>query len=233
MNLNNNSSNKSDKLDKILEAPSYYWPESYKKSVQKSVDKNKKYNNKKKSVYKKFSKLYYVSIWDFLPFFIGWFFSLTKTNMAYGRTRSTTCFNKKTYKVFKRKIIFVNFVHLIFGPIVFIAILFFQPLFIMSWTDLTNCWSQFFNTVFQSGEIGTNLNTAFQYFNETILVPTYNSYAWLYGLALMAAIPMLNISAIIANLVINKGSETYIKTIVTEDILKIKVSRLRKSKQIV
>lgn len=220
---------KSD-LTQIQDAPSQYWPKSYKKSVEKSVKKNKKFNSVNRPIYKKFTKMYYASFWEYMPFFIGWLVSLVRSNLAYGRIRSTTCFNKQIYRKFRKRIVLCNLLHIIFGPCLFIIILCFQPLFTLNLQTFSNGWNNFFSTAFGPGDFGTNLSNASNQFSIDIIQPTYNTTAWLYGLILIAAIPIVNFSQIFSEIILNFQTKNYIQTLITEDSLKIKISRLRKSK---
>ena len=226
MNLNITKSEK----DLISNAPSHYWPKSYKRSVQRKVKKNQKFNSVSKPIYKKFTKIYYSSFWEFMPLFIGWLISFVRINLTYGRIRSTSCFNKKVYKNFKKKIIFCNFIHIIFGPVIFILILCFQPLFVIDSKNFLESWNNLFLTIFMPGDFASNVNNGLEQFMIDIVVPTYNSNAWFYGLILIALVPIFNFSQIFSSLILNWHSKNYIKTLVTEDSLKIKISRLRKSK---
>lgn len=226
MNLNSNKNTN----NQISNAPSQYWPESYKKSVEKKVKKNQKYNSANIPVYKKFPKMYLTSFCEYLPFFIGWLISLVRSNLAYGRMRSTTCFNKEIYKKFRKRIFLCNILHIIFGPCLFLVIIFIQPLFTVSLNSYNAAWNNFFTVAFGPGDFGTNFGNAFNQFSIDLIVPTYNSAAWLYGLILLAAIPIVNFSQIFSSIILNFQTKNYIQTLVTEDSLKIKISRLRKNK---
>lgn len=216
----------------ISDAPSHYWPKSYKRSVQKKIKKNEIFNSASKPVYKKFTKIYYRSFWEFMPLFIGWLVSFVRINLVYGRVRSTSCFNKVVYKNFKKKIIFCNLIHIIFGPFVFTIILCFQPLFAVDLKVFSESWSNLFLTTFASGNFDNNVSNGLEQFVSNIVIPTYNSNAWLYGLILIAAVPIFNFSQIFSSWILNYRSKNYIQTLVTEDSLKIKISRLRKSKMV-
>lgn len=225
MNLNSNKS-----INQTSDAPSQYWPKSYKKSVERKVKKNQKYNSTNKPVYKKFFKMYWASFWEYMPFFIGWLVSLVRCNFAYGRIRSTTCFNKEIYKKFKKRIFYCNLLHVIFGPCLFLIIIFFQPLFTISIDSYNAAWNNFFSVGFGPGDFGTNFGNAFNQISIDLIIPTYNSSAWLYGLILLAAVPIVNFSQIFSEIILNFQTKNFIQTLVTEDSLKIKISRLRKSK---
>lgn len=127
-----------------------------------TVEEKKKYELIKKSPkksgrYVEVNKNFYtLSIFDFMPFFLGHIYSIVKVLIAYGDAKRTVNFNKKMMWDFKNNLLISLIVALIFSPILIITLFIFFP-YIMSYitdfneSEVTYGWMYFIDNLKMHG----------------------------------------------------------------------------------
>ncbi len=197
-----------------VDRPSFYWNKKYLDKVNGIVEQNIDNNNSEKiSIYKKFPKFFKISFWHFIPFFIGYFLSMSSLFASYGRIKSSSIFNKQLYKYFFGRYISLILIYFVFGPVLLIVLILFYPVLGgLNFNTLVSGWQQLFSGNFDG-------------FVTTVIVPTFNSNAWWIGLLVIGLISSINISVIISYFVINKQNDLTITLFTLEDNLKMKISR--------
>ena len=136
---------------------------------------------------KKHHDFYLLSLFDFLPFFLGQIFSLVKLMCAYGDAKRTINFNKKLMDGIKGNLI----ISLIFGlfvwPVVIIALFLCYPFFVLNFTEVSNAWSSI---------IADGANGIINYFN-TIVSQLFNATNLPFTLVFWVVIGMLNVQTFV------------------------------------
>lgn len=216
--------------DKVInvDKPSLHWPEEYHYKVDKVIAKNQRLNSSDEvSVYNKVPYFFDVSWIDFLPFFIGWFHSLLSSSKTYGIIRSTTIFNEGLYWYFKERIVWSTLIHYLFGPIAIFVILFFCP--IVGYQDhnvFFENWKSVFDNFFTAG----GQEQATKIFAEKILANFFQTDAWWVTLIFFAIAPCFNISTLFSYYFLNPENDQWMKLIILENEMKMKLSNFEKKK---
>ena len=211
-----------------VDKPSLHWPEEYHYKVDKIIAKNKQLNSSDSvSVYNKVPCFFDIDWKDFLPFFIGWFHSLFAASKTYGIIRSTTIFNKELYRYFRMRMFFATLIHYIFGPVLIFVILFFCPMIgFASTNEFLDSWRKIIESFFSSG----GQETAVKLFSETILRKFLTTDAWWITLLVFALAPCINISSLFSFYVLNPENDQWMKLIILENEMKMKLSNFEKKK---
>ena len=102
----------------------------------------------------KFTTFYIVSLLDFLPFFIGHFYSLVRLFVAYGDAKRTINFNKKMMWDFKNNLFISLIFSFIFWPILIITIFIFYPYIVYDASEVTYGWQGLFDQLAINGVNG-------------------------------------------------------------------------------
>lgn len=216
-----------DKLINV-DKPSLHWPEEYHYKVDKVIARNERFNSSDDvTFYNKVPYFFDINWKDFLPFFIGWFYSLFVASKTYGIIRSTTIFNKELYWYFKWRIIWANLIYYIFGPFLVFLILFFTPL--VGYQDQNvyfENWKKVIDSFFSSG----GQEYAVKLFADTIIRNFLETDAWWVTLIVFAVAPCLNVSALFSFYFLNPQNDQWMKLIILENEMKMKLSNFEKKK---
>ncbi len=207
---------------KNVDRPSLHWDRKYLNKVEAISSKNIEFNsNPNKKIYVKFIGFFQLKWTYFLPIF-GYFYSLVGIFCCYGRIKSSSIFNIDLYKYFRRKIIVIWVIYFIFGPLLFIAISFFSPLFggIITFNQLLTSWSTLFNSP-----------TGVMEFGNTIVTPYFNSNTWWITLLVHCGASMFNVSVVLSALILNVVNDNVLKIYFAEDNFKMKISRFVRQKK--
>ncbi|WPL37054.1 hypothetical protein [Malacoplasma iowae] len=207
---------------KNVDRPSLHWDKKYLNKVEAISSKNIEFNsNPNKKIYSKFNGFFQLKFSYFLPIF-GYFYSLVGIFCCYGRIKSSSIFNLDLYKYFKRKIIIIWFIYFLFGPILFLVISFFSPLFAgtITLTQLLNAWAGIFT-----------MADGIKNFGTTIIVPYFNSNIWWIALLVQCGASMINVSVIFSSWIINVVNDNVLKIYLAEDNFKMKISRFVREKK--
>lgn len=207
---------------KNVDRPSLHWDKKYLNKVEAISSKNIEFNsNPNKKIYVKFIGFFQLKWSYFLPIF-GYFQSLVAIFCCYGRIKSSSIFNLELYKYFRRKSIFIWLIYFIFGPLLFLIISFFSPLFggVITMEQLLSSWSQIFTS-----------SMGVQNFGSSILVPYFNSNTWWITLLVHCGVSIFNISALLSALIINVVNDNVLKIYFAEDNFKMKISRFVRQKK--
>lgn len=203
--------------------PSNHWAPRYKNKALSLVGKHSKFNfSKKRKIYQKLFNYMDLSWKDFLPFFIGWMHSLYSLSVAYGTIRSSSIFNKKLYRYFRNKFAWSLLIHVINGPVLCFLIIFFSPLINIKASDFFDAWS---------GIGKLPIYEALNNIINVIVIPYFSSSSWWITFLLLSFLSILNFSAIASFVLINWKQDKYIKLILLEDDLKMKLSNFIKQKK--
>ena len=212
-----------EEINNVNDKPSLHWSTSIHKDVERAVTRNNIYNLAgKRKAYDKVPYFYHIKLRFFLPLFIGWFCSLLNISKCYGLIRSTTIFNKKLYKYFKRRFRFAIFIHYLFGPILFFLIFLLFPL--LNNPNIFDYWKQIILEFFSYQMQQQALND----FTNLILNPFFNSDTWWITLVALAAIPCLNLSALFSLKLMNPKNDKWMQLMVLDNELKMKLSNFEK-----
>ena len=131
-------------------------------------------------------------------------------------------FNIDLYKYFRRKIIIIWVIYFIFGPLLFITISFFSPLFggVITFNQILTSWSALFSSP-----------TGVMEFGNTIVTPYFNSNTWWITLLVHCGVSMFNISVVLSALILNVVNDNVLKIYFAEDNFKMKISRFVRQKK--
>ncbi|RXY96212.1 hypothetical protein D8X55_04425 [Malacoplasma penetrans] len=211
-----------------MDKPSLHWSNKYYSKVNKIISKNDEFNFSGKTIiFKKVPTYYKISILDFLPVFIGWFHSLFTTCRAYGMIRSSSVFHTPLYKYFKRRFLTSMFVHFITGPLLFFIILFFAPVISIPWSEYISSWSRAAGSFFSAGgqEAGMTI------FAQEIVVKFFSTSAWWVTLVIALCFNSLNVSTFVSSWCMNIHNNKWMKLIILENELKMKLSNFEKQRK--
>ncbi|MDE5767661.1 MAG: hypothetical protein K2H56_03855 [Malacoplasma sp.] len=216
--------------DKVInvDKPSLHWPEEYHYKVDKIIARNERLNSSDEvSIYNKVPYFFDISWMDFLPCFIGWFYSLFASAKTYGIIRSTTIFNKELYWYFKKRMVWAGLIHVLFGPVLIFIILFFCP--IVGYPDhdvFFQNWKDVIDNFFSNG----GQEQASKIFAETIIKNFIETDAWWITLIFFVFAPCFNISTLFSFYFLNPESDQWMKLIILENEMKMKLSNFEKEK---
>lgn len=211
-----------------IDKPSLHWSDSYYSKVNKIISKNNKYNfSGKANVFHKVPTYYKISWLDFLPFFIGWFYSLFKVCKTYGMIRSSSSFYKPLYNYFRNWFWAAIVSFIITGPILFIVILVLAPTISIPISEYFGYWGSAFKTFISSGQQSEGIKL----FAENIVNKFFTTDAWWITILLLGFVPCINISTFISYLCFNKHNTSWVQLIILENELKMKLSNFEKKKK--
>lgn len=121
---------------------------------------------------KGFKNFYRISVFDFIPFFLGSIYSLIRLFIAYGDAKRTINFNKKMMWDFKNNLWISLSFSFFFWPILIITLFIFYPYIVYDSSEVTYAWYDLIDEVTANGikSLGTGLEL---YFNRAI-VPLFS-----------------------------------------------------------
>lgn len=212
-----------------VDKPSLHWSDKYYLKVSKMIDKNDKFNfSGKNSVFKNIPTYYFVNWKDFLPIFIGWFHSLFSTCRTYGIIRSSSVFYTPLYKYFRSRLLISMVAHFFTGPFLLICILFFGPIIFIPYNEYYASWGKAVSTfVSSTGGPASGMKV----FADEIVVKFFNTNAWWMTLILLIVVPSFNISTFISVACFNKHNNKWIKLVILENEMKMKLSNFERKKK--
>lgn len=212
-----NNQTKNDKVEKDFSILDQY--KKYSKKVKKQIEKNEKFNNSNKSIYKKYLSPFTLKWYFFIPFFIGYFISLFQVWSVCGKLKATAIFNKHLNSYFLWKRIGIRFFYFVYGPLLSLIILFTAPLICgVTLSNYVQCWRYFLNIDF-------NQESSISLF-VFLMKDALQNKGWINLVIVIFVHSFINIPVLLSWCVLHKVNDKVIRLYLLEDNLKLKITRL-------
>ncbi|MCF0217807.1 MAG: hypothetical protein HUJ42_02055 [Malacoplasma sp.] len=138
---------------------------------------------------KKHESTYHISLWDFLPFFLGQIYSLIRLFVAYGDFKRTNNFNKKLLSDIKSNLIAcLIYAFLVWPLIIIFAFGVFYPYMILGSSLASYAWKSL---------VENGINTGIKLYFDQAVAPLFSPANLPITLALWIGIGMFNLQTIL------------------------------------
>lgn len=174
--------------------------------------------------HKKHNKFYSISIFDFLPFFLGTIYSFLRFCSGYGDLKSQVYFDKKLLWDFKSAFILGCVYTFFIVPLILLLISFVYPFIITDGGEITKGWEKFVMAINEGQGLGTAIKEYFLYALRDI----FKGNNLIITLVLFSVLSMCNTKTFLYKFLLRQKRE-YIFSVqkehIKDEIIKLKVSK--------
>lgn len=175
---------------------------------------------------KRYNNFYRINILDFLPLFLGTFFSFARFCIGFGDLKKEVAFEKKLLWDFKSAFILGCVYTFFIIPLILLLILFIYPFIVVGGSEVTKGWNYFINQLNQDGISG--LGSAIGEYYKFAVKPIFVGSNLVITLVLLLVISMLNTKTFLYQFLLRqKRDNIYLaqKQSVKDEIVKLKLSK--------
>lgn len=176
--------------------------------------------------HKKYNRFYTVNIIDFLPLFIGTFFSFIRFCVGFGDLKKEVVFDKKLLWDFKSAFILGCVYTFFIVPLLLLLILFLYPFIMVGGSEVTKGWNYFINQLNQDGIRG--FGSAIGEYYRFAVKPIFIGPNLIITLVLFLVVSMLNTKTFLYQFLLRQKRDNLYaaqKQSVKDEIVKLKLSK--------